>query len=200
MGRPALTLLALLGAGCAARPPVARAPSAVNDLAPPAAVADGGPVRLVGDHREAVDALLDAYRAALAARDPARLRALFAPTLGGTSALGPTMSREAWIALGDPLFTAAGMASERLARGAVVRSYATFPPPRPAALAPGEWLVQWPGVGTQIALPGGRRDQALPSELRVAMVDGEARFVGIDDLIVVQRGPIRAAFSGSRQP
>ena len=67
-------------------------------------------------------------------------------------------------------------------------------------LAPGEWLVRWPGGPTGRVLPGMPSDRALPSTLRVAVVDGEAVVVGVDDEIVAVQGPSPARFSGAARP
>lgn len=48
-----------------------------------------------------------------------------------------------------------------------------------ALLGPGEWMVRWPGGPTVRVLPGMPSDRALPSTLRVAVVDGEAVVVGV---------------------
>lgn len=200
MVRPALSAaLSALGAlaGCAAAPPpAARHVEPGRDLTP-----TGASVQ-VGDGREAVIAAAAEFRDALLARDAGRLRALLAPSLRGMQQPDVAMSREAWLGLGDALFSAAGAARERLAAAPSLAPSGVCPGQCPVMLGPGEWLVAWADVGARPRAPGlyGARGvtQLLPSALRVAVVGGVATVVGMDDAVVLSHGPQRV--SGLRRP
>jgi hypothetical protein len=208
MGRPALkaflpsqvsaALLAL--AGCATTPLPTTAAARGDDLAPATRSVDGVTVAVVGDHRPAVEALVARYREALDQRDPARLRSLFAPTLGGMDAPAPGMSREAWLTHAEAIFAAAARGRAQLQSAPRMVSYAACAPSCPSArMAPGEWLVQWPGLAVR-GRPGLPSDQVLPWTLRVAVVDDEAVVVGVDDELVMPLGPATVRLSGAGRP
>ena len=208
MGRPALrgslpkhvsaSLMAL--AGCATTPPPSTAAARGADLPPPTRSVDGLTVAVVGDHRPAVEALLASYREALEQRDPARLRSLFAPTLGGLDAPGPGMSREAWLTRAEAIFAAAARGRAQLQSAPRMDSYAVCAPSCPSArMAPGEWLVRWPGLAVR-GRPGLPSDLVLPWALRVAVVEGEAVVVGVDDELVTPLGPATVRLSGAGRP
>lgn len=208
MGRPALrgslpnhvsaSLLAL--AGCATTPPPAATAARGDDLPPATRPVDGLTVATVGDHRPAVEALVASYRAALEQRDAAGLRSLFAATIGGTDAPGPGMSREAWLTRAEAIFAAAARGRAQLQTAPGMISYAACAPRCPSAsLAPGEWLVRWPGLAVR-GRPGLPSDQALPWTLRVSVVDGEAVVVGVDDELVSPLGPATVRLSGAGRP
>ncbi len=200
MVRPALSLGLWALAGCVAAPSTYAPRTGPGlDLAPMGASARGGETRVVGDERAAVVALAAGYREALLAQDVARLRAALAPTLGGMQQPDLAMSREAWLALGDVLFSAASTAREGLAPEPTLAPFAGCAGQCPAMLGPGEWLVAW----TNIPQPRGLGTyrgvvQVLPSALRVRVADGAATVVGMDDGVVLSHGPVR--FSGSRRP
>ena len=209
MARPALrgflpvrvsaSLLAL--AGCAAAPLPAPTSAGGDDLPPATRSVDGVTVAVLGDHRPAVARLVDGWRSALEQRDPARLRALVAPTVGGVQQPGVRMSREAWLTRAEAIFASAARARPWLQAPPSAEPYATCAPGCPSALlAPGEWLVRWEGGPVGRVLPGMPSDRALPSTLRVAVVDGEALVVGVDDEIVAAQGPSPARFSGAARP
>lgn len=209
MARPALrgflpvhvTASLLAVAGCAATPLPAPSPAGGDDLPPPTRSVDGVTVAVLGDHRPAVERLIDGWRSALEQRDPARLRALVATTVGGVQQPGVGMSREAWLTRAEAIFASAARARPWLQAPPAARPYAECAPACPSALlAPGEWLVRWPGGPAGRALPGMPSDRVLPSTLRVAVVDGEAVVVGVDDEIVAAQGPSPARFSGAGRP
>lgn len=205
MARPALRELlpygvnaALLVAGCAAAlPPAAPSGAAGDDLPPAVYPVDGLAVAVVGDHRAEVGRLVDAWREALDQRDAARLRALVAPTVGGIQRPGPGMSREAWLTHADAIFASAARARPWLEAAPTMEPYARCAPRCASALlAPGEWLVRWPGGAGERVLPGMPSDRVLPAALRVAVRGGAAVVVGVDDHIVASRGPVRLSGAG----
>lgn len=209
MARPALkgflpvhvsaSLLAL--AGCGATPLPTPSSAGGDDMPPATRSVDGVNVAVLGDHRPAVARLIDGWRSALDQRDPARLRALVAPIVGGVQQFGVGMSREAWLTRAEAIFASAARARPWLQAPPTVDSYAECAPRCPSALlGPGEWMVRWPGGPTVRVLPGMPSDRALPSTLRVAVVDGEAVVVGFDDEIVAAQGPSPARFSGAARP
>jgi len=158
-------------------------------------------VAVLGDHRPEVERLIDGWRSALEQRDLARLRALVAPVVGGLQQPGVGMSREAWLTRAEAIFASSSRARPWLQAPPTALSYAECAPRCPSAmLAPGEWLVRWPGGPTGRVLPGMPSDRVLPSTLRVAVVDGEAVVVGVDDEIVAAQGPSPARFSGAARP
>lgn len=196
MGRPALSapwVLAALAACSGSAPPAARAAPAPLDL-PPAPEASA--TRVLGDDRGAVLALIDGYRDALAARDVPRLRALLAPSIGAEHP-GLAMSREAWLARGDALFTAAGASALRLRQPPSVRPFGACAAHCPATLGPGEWAVTWLAAAVRV---GPTRDPLIPATLRVAVVDGTATVVGMDDAVVYAHAPLRQRVSGWPRP
>lgn len=194
-----MSLLAL--AGCAAAPLPAPSTVGGDDLPPATRSVDGVAVAVLGDHRPAVARLIEGWRSALERRDPERLRALVAPTVGGVQQPAVRMSREAWLTRAEAIFTSASRARPWLQAPPTVGSYAACAPRCSSALlAPGEWLVRWEGGPAGRVLPGMPSDRALPSTLRVAVIDGEAVVVGVDDEIVAAQGPSPARFSGAARP
>lgn len=200
MVRPALSAALWLLAGCAAAPsPAVHRVEPGRDLAPSGASARGGETRTVGDQREAVVALAAGYRDALLTRDVVRLRAVLAPALGGMQQSDLAMSREAWLSLGDALFSAASAARERLTTDPTLAPFGACAGRCPVMLGPGEWLVVWAEVPRPRGLGVFRGvTQVLPTALRVRVVDGAAAVVGMDDAVVLSHGPAR--FSGLHQP
>ncbi|MDB4928474.1 MAG: hypothetical protein JWM10_958, partial [Myxococcaceae bacterium] len=130
----------------------------------------------------------------------AGLRALVADRVGGFARIGPGMSREAWLAESDAIFAAAARVRPALATYRVM-SYAECAP-RCASplLAPGEFVVGWPGVPVERVGLNAPSNQLLPSSLRVAVAGGVARVVGVDDGIAAARGPALPRLSGSPRP
>ncbi len=190
MVRPALTFALWTLAGCASAPlPAAQRVEPGRDLAPSARSDE---THVLDDHREAVLALTARYREALLARDVVRLRALLAPSLGGMQRSDLVMSREAWLALGDELFTAASAARETLAAAPTLAPSGACAGQCPVMLGPGEWLVAWADVPRVRRLGLARGvTQVLPMALRVAVVEGVATVVGMDDAVVGSHGPVR---------
>jgi hypothetical protein len=158
-------------------------------------------VAVVGEGRAAVETLIAALRGSLEARDAGRLRSLFAPTIGGVQQPGPGMSREAWLAQSEAIFAGASRGRAWLQEHPTTVSFAACAPRCPSALlAPGQWLVRWPaGAGARV-LPGLPSDRLLPSTLRVAVADGVAVVVGVDDDIATARGPATVRASGWLRP
>jgi len=110
------------------------------------------------------------------------------------------MSREAWLTRADAIFAAAARGRAQLQAAPRMVSYAACAPGCPSArMAPGEWLVRWPGLAVR-GRPGLPSDQALPWTLRVAVEDGEAVVVGVDDELVSPLGPATVRLSGAGRP
>ena len=186
---PDLVFIVLLAAcGASPRPPTT--PPALADLPPPEVPVAGATVAVVGDHGRAVRRFVEAWRGALDRRDVAGLRALVAPSLGRVQQPGPGLSREAWLTRAEAIFASAARARPWMqSPPRVVAHDECAPACESALLAPGEWLVRWPDLGDGRARPGMPSDRVLPSTLRVAVVDGEARVVGVDDDLANALGP-----------
>jgi hypothetical protein len=167
------------------------------DLPPPAR---GAATAVAGDEGAAVRALVVAWRGALEARDVAALRALVDPRVGGFARVGPGMSREAWLAESDAIFSAAARVRGALGSPRVTPYAECAPGCASPLLAPGQFIVAWPGVPVERASPHVASNQVLPSRLRVAVGDGVARVVGVDDEIASARGPALPRLSGSPRP
>lgn len=199
---PTLVIVPLLAlAGCAAAPRPAPRTRAPDDLPPATRMVHGLTVAVVGDHRPAVQRLVDEWRDALDRRDVARLRALFAPRLGAIQQPGPGMSREAWLVHAEAIFASAARARASLQAPPVMAAYGECAPRCASALlAPGEWLIRWPGAVAGRLRPGLPSDRVLPSTLRVAVTDAVAVVVGVDDDIAAALGPATVRFSGSPRP
>ncbi|MDO9018845.1 MAG: hypothetical protein Q8S73_22470 [Deltaproteobacteria bacterium] len=186
---PDLVCLALLG-GCAApaRPPTT--PRAGADLPPPEVPEEGATVAVAGDHGRAVRRFVEAWRGALDRRDVAGLRALVAPSLGRVQRPGPGLSREAWLTRAEAIFASAARARPSIQAPPQLLPYELCARGCDSALlAPGEWLVRWPDLGYGRVRPGMPSDRVLPSTLRVAVIDGDARVVGVDDELAIALGP-----------
>ena len=206
MARPAVTvflpgLVFVAIAACAAPAAVGPPPRAAADLPLPTRSVDGLTVATAGDHRAAVGRLVDAWLAALERRDVAGLRALIAPTIGRLQQSGPGLSREAWLAQSEAIFTTAARAEPWLRGTMALESYAQCAPGCASLLlAPGEWQVRWLGGWSVRVRPGMPSDQVLPVALRVTVTDGVAAVVGFNDEVVSALGPAAARVSGWPQP
>lgn len=186
---PDLVCVALLAA-CAGRPRPPTTPRAGADLPPPEVTVPGAIVAIANDDGRAVRRFVDAWRGALDRRDVAGLRALVAPNMGQVHQPGPGLSREAWLTRAEAIFASAARARPWMqAPPRVVAHGERAPGCEGALLAPGEWLVCWPVLGGGRARPGMPSDRVLPSTLRVAVVDGDARVVGVDDELATALGP-----------
>jgi hypothetical protein len=182
---------------CALATPALTAPRPL-DLPPPTS---GAAVAVLGSARPVVERLVDDWRAALRGRDVAALRALVAPTVGRVTSPGPGMSREAWLAYADGIFASAGRAEPWLSGRPTIVSYDECAPRCPGAmLGPGEWLVRWPDGSTRRLRPGMPSDVVLPTALRVAVADGLAMVVGVNDEIAGPLGPSSDRLSGALRP
>lgn len=201
MGRPALRgvlpVLVSALAGCATAATVTATAPVAADLPPPAR---GDGTTVAGDEAAAVRALVASWREALEARDVAALRSLVAPRVGGFTRVGPGMSREAWLAESDAIFSAAARARAALGSSWVMSFAQCAPSCVSPLLAPGQFIVAWPGVPVEGAAPNVASNQVLPSRLRVAVGDGVARVVGVDDEIASARGPALPRLSGAPRP
>ena len=171
------------------------------DLPPPTQPVDGVVIVVVDDRRVAVQRLLTGWREALEHRDVAFLRTLVAPTMGGLQQPGPGLNRESWLTHSEAIFASAARGRTWLEAPPTIVAYESCAPRCPSGLlAPGEWLVRWPGGPAGRGLPGLPSERVLPSTLRVAVVEGVASVVGIDDDITAALGPSPVRLSGAGRP
>ncbi len=209
MARPALIILLhpyvislLLLMGCSATPwHSTRATSRRDDLPPATRPVDGVVVLVEDDRRSAVQRLVTDWREALEHHDVQRLRALLAPTLGGIQQPGPGVSREAWLTHSEAIFASGARGRAWLEASPTLVDYDRCAPRCPSGLlAPGEWQVRWQGGLAGHGMPGLPSERVLPSTLRVAVDEGVASVVGIDDDIAAALGPSQVRLSGLGRP